>query len=344
MEATVSLGNLPNAADLDVDWDSRDEQPPWDTAITLAEISTLAYTTRHNRELVLRLLGFDAIEPLDVGPGSGLVAFSGDVGVVAFRGTDDLEDWLANADFLDRPSIGDGREVHRGFQERYEALADQVRGLIDTRKPRRLWITGHSLGGAMAACCAIDLIDRQMPFSGLVTFGQPRIGNETVAKQLDEQTQGKYLRFVNEGDVVPLAPPGVGLKLPDYWHCGDRVRFVGDQLYRWHGLAVFSCKGPVTGQEAAGVDPPAPDGEESLTEEQLREVQEQLRSRRVTGKTEGHATEVVGASSKFAKAHSVGSAMGDFIGGLVANVQKRINDHSMTEYLRAMNAFRAREG
>jgi hypothetical protein len=335
---------LPSANYLDVDWDSRGEQPPWDTVITLAEISTLAYTTAHNRTLVLRLLGFDTIETLDVGPGSGLVAYAGDVGVVAFRGTDDLEDWLANADFFDRPPFDGVGEVHRGFQDRYGALAGLVLRSIESQKPRKLWITGHSLGGAMAACCAIDLLRRQIAFTGLVTFGQPRIGNGELARYLDERTQGKYLRFVNEGDLVPLAPPGLGLKLPDYWHCGDRLRFDGDRLHRWHGLAVFSCKAPGSEGEPATSDASAPDGEGSLTEEQLREVQEQLRRRRMTGKTEGHATEVVGASPKFAKAHSVGSAMGDFIGGLAANVQKRIDDHSMTEYLRAMNAFRNRGG
>lgn len=48
-----------------------------------------------------------------------------------------------------------------------------------------LWLTGHSLGGAMATLAAAWLAERKIPFSGAYTFGQPRVGDDNFQVAFD---------------------------------------------------------------------------------------------------------------------------------------------------------------
>jgi hypothetical protein len=107
--------------------------------------------------------------------------------VIAFRGTESFTDVLTDGDFprvpfLDGAAPGWGR-VHGGFFGAYRT----VRPLLEQRLatlPRgtRIWVTGHSLGGALASLFAADLLFRMergndLAFQGLVTFGSPRVGD-----------------------------------------------------------------------------------------------------------------------------------------------------------------------
>lgn len=331
---------LPSISSLSSYWDTRGDVE-WEIAIVLAEMSALAYTTPHNRELVLTLMGFDALELLDDGPRSGFLAKYGDAAVVAFCGTDDLEDWFANFDFRDQPQLAEGRTVHRGFKDYYDAFGSRVRQVLANWQPQQTWITGHSLGGAMAAYCVVDFIDNNVPFAGVVTFGQPRIGNKLLATQLNMVAAGRYMRFVNEDDAVPLAPPGV---LWDYWHCGSRRRFRDGELEEHEGLAYFSCTAPPE-EGAVEFAPPVEvdDGEESLTEAEFQEFRERLRRRDAVGADEGGPTEVEGPDPDGNAAPLACSAPpGSYTSGFIDFFKKRLNDHSMVEYLRQLNEFRDR--
>src|SRR5262245_22068353 len=129
---------LPSLRHLETDWNVKQDKIHWDTATTLAELSTLAYTDEHNRKLVLRLIGFDEVAVLDDSPMSGYIAMSNDVVVVAFRGTDMFSprDWLADIDLFRQTSMGDGRKFHRGFQESYARFSDQIRAHLRDRHPK----------------------------------------------------------------------------------------------------------------------------------------------------------------------------------------------------------------
>src|ERR1700683_3282847 len=73
--------------------------------------------------------------------------------VLAFRGTANWDDWKIN---LNAPLIAlpehKGVRVHRGFWTAFAALAADIRALIDTPdlSDLGLYITSHSLGGALA--------------------------------------------------------------------------------------------------------------------------------------------------------------------------------------------------
>ena len=126
--------------------------------------------------------------------------------LIACRGTEPtaLNDVKADLNLF-RTEHPAGGKVHQGFYGEYEkVIADIKTALVKHNKKgnKKVWICGHSLGGAMAVLVAVDL----KPTGGLYTFGQPRVGNAQFLKNIDFE----YKRYVNNNDVVPSVPPTVG--------------------------------------------------------------------------------------------------------------------------------------
>uniref|UniRef100_A0A0N5AHA0 Lipase_3 domain-containing protein n=1 Tax=Syphacia muris TaxID=451379 RepID=A0A0N5AHA0_9BILA len=69
-------------------------------------------------------------------------------------------------------------------------------------------ITGHSLGGALAALCAMKIVHEGLRPGNLlkvVTFGEPRVGDHDFAVKFDEQIPYSF-RVVHRVDIVPHLP------------------------------------------------------------------------------------------------------------------------------------------
>lgn len=319
-----------------------DPEIEWDTAITLGEMSKLAYDDEATRRKVLTQIGFTKIELLDRGPKSGFIAIADDVAVIAFRGTDDPADWIANFDFRQLANAGNSRKVHSGFQGAYGAFASQVHEQLNDHKPKYVWITGHSLGGAMAACCAYDLLQEDVPLTAVVTFGQPRIGNEALAQFLDDKLGDKYLRFMNEGDPVVILPPCFGVKLPAYWHSGRRAWFLWGRLFTIEGPTLFAEPAPGTEQQDdTDSDPGEVDGMdkyESMTEDEFLELQKQLKATPASSLQGVASAPSVGAAPEQPALESQG-----MVGGVKSFFSDRIGEHNMDEYLKQLNDFCRRD-
>ena len=84
-------------------------------------------------------------------------------------------------------------------------------------------MTGHSLGGALAAMATISLESRNIPISGLYTFGQPRIAGWGMVNAMNRRLGDHIYRYVNNNDIVPLIPTQITPWMPSriYGHMGQ---------------------------------------------------------------------------------------------------------------------------
>jgi triacylglycerol lipase len=82
---------------------------------------------------------------------------------LSFRGSTDISNWVANLDFVfnDDSGLCTGCDVHSGFWKAWETVADDVTAKIDSAQSTypgyQLVVTGHSLGGALAALAGTAL-------------------------------------------------------------------------------------------------------------------------------------------------------------------------------------------
>lgn len=196
----------------------------WPVAETLAVMSDIAYQPPVNAKESFAKLGCDRVETFVDGSMVGYVVSCRDVAVVVFRGSDDYFDWFANLnDFCMTTPHG---EIHKGFYDAYQPLKPQIVTILGQYNPKHLWITGHSLGGALALVCAYDVIDNEkIVVQGVITFGQPMVAQKNLATYLDKLLEGRYAHFVNGDDIVARVPPS-------FVHCGSLVWFTGGGIKR----------------------------------------------------------------------------------------------------------------
>lgn len=137
--------------------------------------------------------------------------------IVSFRGTepDALKDWRTDARIKKVIWQQGNRlgEVHRGFYKALASVWPQVEAqIIQLRNNNQsIWFTGHSLGGALATLAVATVLFQSSinGFSGLYTYGQPRIFDHELAKHFNKYVGKQAFRMVNNNDVVARVPPQV---------------------------------------------------------------------------------------------------------------------------------------
>ena len=139
---------------------------------------------------------------------------------MVFRGTDEIADWLDNLNaFPVKELFG---SFHRGF---WFSVADIWDGIeqryqeLRAIKKRPLFITGHSLGGAMATIAAAKFIHLDLPFISVYTFGQPRAMTKETSQVFDIEAKSRFFRFQNNNDLVTRVPA----RLMGYSHVGSSI-------------------------------------------------------------------------------------------------------------------------
>lgn len=179
-------------------------------AILLAEAARLAYEPEVNKiQEVVTAAGCRNFAFFNRKETQGFMTGNDDMVLMAFRGTEPtkLQDWMTDADMdlVDGP----GGKVHEGFLRALKYIWREVRETLTTfqDKGQSLWFTGHSLGAALATLAVAKLGEEDKPVNGLYTFGQPRVGDRTFARNFDQDFGGITFRFVNNNDVVTRVPP-----------------------------------------------------------------------------------------------------------------------------------------
>ncbi|MCA9683305.1 MAG: lipase family protein [Myxococcales bacterium] len=128
--------------------------------------------------------------------------------VVAFAGTNfsEIQDLLNDADA--RPVAGYGGKVHAGFKRAYEAVRASLLAALGEHRggEQALWITGHSLGAAVASLAAVDLLAQGQSLEGVYTFGQPRVGDDDFVAGYQRALGDRSYRLARVTDPIPGAP------------------------------------------------------------------------------------------------------------------------------------------
>src|SRR5208283_3131333 len=133
------------------------------------------------------------------------------------------------------PLFGEaGAEVHEGFQQALDsiwpALEDGLNRRLAIAPALRLWLTGHSLGAALARLCAWRISNLKSEISnlkfeisnalaGVYTFGEPRVGNAAFRDEYDFWLRAKTFRVVDGEDFITRIPWLLGA----YRHSGTEV-------------------------------------------------------------------------------------------------------------------------
>jgi pimeloyl-ACP methyl ester carboxylesterase len=133
------------------------------------------------------------------------VAWNDTAAIVAFRGTQPnqpLDVW-SDIDFPLVDWIESGERVHEGFRDALShSVVERLLARLNALPNRSVWLTGHSLGAALATLFA----DRFPSFAGLYTFGSPRVGDPAFALGFNQRHAGRSFRYVNHRDVVTQVP------------------------------------------------------------------------------------------------------------------------------------------
>ena len=214
----------------------KEELLEWNCAVCVGE--TTGFELRSYFED--KLTGEEAMVGVDVD--SAMI-------VMSIEGTHDLEGTITDleiikTDLVGYPNAPSDAKIHRGFDRAYHAIQrmveEDVTALVEEYPDFPVYVTGHSLGGALATLAALDLtvLKPKIPVH-VYTFGAPRVGND--AFQLYFQSQiANSIRVVHEKDIVPHLP----------------FRFLG---YHHAPLEVWEQHGNYTVCNGSGEDPACSD-------------------------------------------------------------------------------------
>ena len=160
-----------------------------------------------------------------------IVAFRGSEGSVnkKFSLTKFAYDWiLTDFNFFKKRILwwGWGVKVHRGLYNASEVAYDELKKYVDSHMagtPKRLWVTGHSLGAGIAPFTACRLADDGINVQGLYTFAGPRLGNEDFVKAFKKRFPDMQ-RWVLDNDIVTKLP----FKAMKFQHCAPPNNIYAD--------------------------------------------------------------------------------------------------------------------
>ena len=188
----------------------------------LLEFANIAQTTYENPKTStakFKALGYKIIQFFDIDGAQAYLLTNGTITVLSFRGTEVKEksDVLADLEFGKNIEACGGK-VHVGFKGEINKLWPSITATL-ADNPGNLYVTGHSLGAAMATIAASRMQDR---VTALVTFGSPRVGNAEFVKSVAVE----HYRVQNNCDDVTKVP----FRLMGFEHHGTHkyMNFYGE--------------------------------------------------------------------------------------------------------------------
>tara|TARA_Y100001937_G_scaffold22460_1_gene32079 strand:+ start:466 stop:1224 length:759 start_codon:yes stop_codon:yes gene_type:complete len=195
----------------------KEQLSDWGRAEVAAKLSAHAYKSEKAAVAACKKMGFPWAKLVSRDGAEVLIAKDRNDLWFAFRGTEPskLNDVMADLNLIKNAAKAGGK-VHSGFQQEVNDLWMDVLAEIehnDQLKVRKdVYMTGHSLGAAMATIAAT----RYQPVE-LHTFGSPRVGGPRFIRHI----KCPHYRFMNNNDIVCRIPPAwLGFK-----HHGEMIYF-----------------------------------------------------------------------------------------------------------------------
>ena len=180
--------------------------------LMFANISAITYDNPKDSKNKFKSFGFNIVEFFDIdGAQAYLLKDMNDIHVLSFRGTEVTQKSDILADLKAGKNIeACGGKVHVGFKGEINKVwpaIEKAIANIDT-----LYLTGHSLGAAMATIAASRM---QSKVTALITFGSPRVGNQEFVSSLNVT----HYRVQNNCDDVTKVP----FRLSGFRHHGTHM-------------------------------------------------------------------------------------------------------------------------
>jgi len=180
--------------------------------LVFAHLANVTYEGPKTAKVKFKTLGYSIVEFFDIDHAQAYLLKSSDgTHVLSFRGTEvtELSDVLADLK-AGKNIEAVGGKIHVGFKGEINKLWPSIEKAVAGID--QLYVTGHSLGAAMATIAAGRM---QSKVIALVTFGSPRVGNQEFVDSLKVQ----HYRVQNNCDAVTKVP----LRLSGFRHHGTHI-------------------------------------------------------------------------------------------------------------------------
>jgi len=190
-------------------------------AYRLINLSRIAYYDKNQvtKELDNMAMDLDLFFNIKETDTQGFIANDDKDIFVVFRGTESLRDALIDVNTLMNRYPESGKsfflfkpKVHAGFLKAYlsvkQLLLNRVGEMVYSDGKNRVYVTGHSLGGALALLATLDIIEiLKIQDVYMMNFGGPKVGNKWYVRRYNKKVKNSF-RVVNDEDVVPILPIG----------------------------------------------------------------------------------------------------------------------------------------
>lgn len=167
---------------------------------------------------------------------------------VVFRGSESIKDWFYDLQ-IHKHHLKDEIWVHSGFYKQlyengvYDKILASVKQILNEHPDFSLYVTGHSLGAALATLCGFMFSQELKNQITVVSFASPRVGDVEWKNAFEKQDNLVHYRIANDRDIVTAFP------MYKYHHVGKTVRlfensysiFVDNSKFSWYDFTLFQC-------------------------------------------------------------------------------------------------------
>lgn len=196
--------------------------------LALMNFEALFIAASHAGRAVVPPHGTDVVVELATPayPHLGVVCSTGTSLIVAFRGTQHLDEIFKDLDTkqveFSSPLVPTGGRarpprVHAGFFSVYQSVQETLMSSVQGTQAASVVFIGHSLGSALAVLGAVSLkLASPLTDVSVITYASPRIGDAAWVDLVNKSVT--HIRFENASDEVPMFPAPVVPNTSDYSH------------------------------------------------------------------------------------------------------------------------------